>query len=300
MYMMGVVVARDPGYHDVALWGETATEYRSVAVDTSGAVAQDGHEPDASGSLTRTRVPRYIQIEEELRGIIAAQELEPYQQVPSEAELCKRFDVSRMTARKALDRLVGDGVLFRRPGKGTFVAPPKIAHGPSQQLSFSAAMRALGLRHSTRVLAAGMVPAPSNIALALNLPLGSPAVFVRRLRLVENTPAAIHMAYLPPRFAPLLDTDLTGSLYDLMAALGARVEQARDTVEAVAASREDAVVLKVPAGSPLIFIQGVAYSASLEPLRYSEALYRGNRFRFGVDTTRPADLQMEIKSEFGR
>lgn len=250
--------------------------------------------------MTKSRVPRYIQIEEELRGIIAAQELGPYEQVPSEAELCKRFDVSRMTARKALDRLVGDGMLFRQAGKGTFVAPPKIAHGPSQQLSFSAAMLALGLRHSTRVLATGMVPAPSNIALALNLPFGAPAVFVRRLRLVENIPAAIHMAYLLPRFASLLDADLTGSLYDLMVALGERVEQARDMVEAVAASREDAVVLKVAAGSPLIFIHGVAYSASLEPLRYSEALYCGNRFRFGVDTTRPADLKMEVKAQLER
>lgn len=260
----------------------------------------DGHGPMERDHETPSRIPRYIQIEEELRGLIASEQLNPNARVPSEAELSRRFDVSRMTARKALDRLVGDGVLFRQPGKGTFVAPPKIAHGPSQQLSFSAAMRALGLQYSTRLLESGMVRAPSHIALALNLPLGSPAVFMRRLRNVENLPAAIHMAYLPPRFAPLLEADLTGSLYELMAGLGARVAEARDTLEAIAATREDAQLLKVPPGSPLIFIQGVAYSSTLEPLRYSEALYPGSRFRFGIDTTRPADLQMEMKRDNGR
>jgi GntR family transcriptional regulator len=240
-------------------------------------------------------IPLYIQIEEELRALIASQQLPPYGQVPSEAELSERFGVSRMTARKALDRLVGDGVLFRQPGKGTFVAPPKIAHGPSQQLSFSSAMRALGLRHETRVLEAGMVPAPSPIGLALNLPFGSPAVFMRRLRIVEGIPAALHISYLPPRFAKLLERDLTGSLYELMANLGARVEQARDSLEAVLATGEEARLLGVQPGAPLVRIQGIGYSGTMEPLRYTEALYRGDRFRFGVDTTRPADLRVELK-----
>ena len=99
-------------------------------------------------------VPLYIQIDEELRGQIESGELGPLAQVPSETDLADHFSVSRMTARKALDRLVADGMLFRQPGKGTFVAPTKIAHGASQGLSFSAAMAAQGLSCETRVLEA--------------------------------------------------------------------------------------------------------------------------------------------------
>jgi GntR family transcriptional regulator len=238
-------------------------------------------------------IPLYIQIEEELRNGIRSGELTSLDQVPSESELSERFSVSRMTARKALDRLVGDGLLFRQPGKGTFVAPPKIDHGPSQQVSFSAAMNALGLAHETRVLDAGIAVPPDGIGQSLGIPSGAPAVFMRRLRLVGGTPAAIHTSYLPARFAGVLEGDLTGSLTELMAGVGARVAESRDGVEAVIATGEDAKLLGVPAGHPLVRITGVAYSSALEPLRYSEALYRGDRFRFPVDMTRAPELRPE-------
>lgn len=241
-------------------------------------------------------IPLYIQIEEELRGGIRSGELEPLAQVPSEAELSDRFGVSRMTARKALDRLVGDGLIFRQPGKGTFVAPPKIAHGPSQSLSFSAAMRAQKIPFETRVLEAGLVRAPSNIAAALALPTDGAVVFMRRLRLVLGEPAALHVSYLPARYSLLLEADLTGSLSELMASVGARIESTRDTIEGVVARGDEARVLGVPVGTPLILIQGVARSSTLDPLRYTEALYRGDRWRFIVDTTRPeADWRPEPK-----
>ncbi len=243
-------------------------------------------------------IPLYIQIEEELRGSIRSGDLAALAQVPSEAELSERFGVSRMTARKALDRLVGDGLIFRQPGKGTFVAPPKISHGPSQSLSFSAAMRAQGIGFETRVLEAGLVRAPSNIAAALSLPVEAGVVFMRRLRLVEGEPAALHVSYLPARYSLLLEADLTGSLSELMAGVGARIESTRDTIEAVIGRGDEARVLGVPVGSPLILIQGVAYSAALDPLRYTEALYRGDRWRFLLDTTRPAaDFRPERKIE---
>jgi GntR family transcriptional regulator len=240
-------------------------------------------------------IPLYIQIDEELRGQIESGELGPLAQVLSETELAEHFSVSRMTARKALDRLVADGMLFRQPGKGTFVAPTKIAHGASQGLSFSAAMRAQGLRCTTRVLEADMVRAPSNVARALGLPAGSQAIFLRRLRIVDGDPAAIHLSYLPSRLSALLDADLTGSLSELMSSIGARVERSEDSVEAVLATGEEAELLSVPEGAPLVLIRGTAYSAGNEPIRYTEALYPGARWRFALQATRGADLRPEPK-----
>jgi GntR family transcriptional regulator len=188
-------------------------------------------------------------------------------------------------------------MLFRQPGKGTFVAPTKIAHGASQGLSFSAAMSGQGLRCETRVLEAEVVRAPSNVARALALPAGSQAIFLRRLRIVDGEPAAIHMSYLPGRLTALLDSDLSGSLAEAMASIGARVERSEDRVEAVLATGEEARLLSVREGSPLVFIRGTAYSAANEPIRYSEALYPGGRWQFSLQVTREADLRPELKSD---
>ena len=186
-------------------------------------------------------------------------------------------------------------MLFRRQGKGTFVAPAKIGHDISTKLSFSAAMQNLDLRHETTVLDAGLWPAPRNIGPTLGETEGSSVVFLRRLRSVEGEPAAVHLAYVPARFAEILDGDLTASLTDLMAGVGARVARSQDTAEAVPAADEDARLLDVSPGAPLIRIEGVAFSADQQPLRYTEALYRGDRFRFSVDTTNSDNPGLEIK-----
>jgi GntR family transcriptional regulator len=246
--------------------------------------------------VRQSPVPLYIQIDEELRGQIESGELGPLAQVPSETDLADRFGVSRMTARKALDRLVADGMLFRQPGKGTFVAPTKIAHGASQGLSFSSAMQAQGRRSETRVLEAEIVAAPSNVARALSLPTGAQAIFLRRLRVVDGEPAAIHLSYMPSRLSAILDADLTGSLSELMSRVGARVERSEDSVEAVLATGEEADLLNVPEGSPMVLIRGTAYSGGNEPVRYTEALYPGGRWQFNLQVSREADLRPELKA----
>lgn len=251
---------------------------------------------DARRIVRASPIPIYIQIEEEIRGSIESGKLGPLDQVASETELAALMGVSRMTARKALDRLVADGLLFRQPGKGTFVAPLKMAHAASQGLSFSAAMRAQGLQCSTDVLEAGLVRAPLKIAKELNLLSGAPVVVMRRLRRIDEMPVAIHLAYLPGRLSALLDADLTSSLSDLMGAVGARVERSEDTLEAVLATGEEAALLRVPNGAPLILIRGTAFTSANERVRYSEGLYPGAKWRLGMDIGRDADLRPELKT----
>jgi GntR family transcriptional regulator len=242
-------------------------------------------------------IPLYLQIEEELRQQVDSGHLQALQQVPSEVALAEDLGVSRMTARKALDKMVADGILFRRAGKGTYVAAPKIAHIASQQLSFSASMQALGLRHSTVVLSAGIADPSATVYAQLRLSPRERVIAIRRLRIVEDVPAAIHLAYLPERFSSLLQHDLTGSLTALMAAVGAVVVVADDTLEAVQAASEEAHLLKVKTNCPLIKIDGTAYGQGGQPLRWSEGVYRSDRFRFRVDGAAPREhlLGLEIK-----
>jgi GntR family transcriptional regulator len=247
------------------------------------------------GSIT----PLYLQIEEELRGQVRSGQLAELSRAPSEWELSQRFQVSRMTARKAVDRLVADGVLVRRAGMGTFVARRRIPHGASQQLSFSAAMRELGLPLATEVLEVQEVGAPRYVADALELPAGASVILVRRLRNVAEEPAAIHTAYFGEHFLYLLDADLTGSLTDVMASHGDLVVHATDFIEAVVASGEEARLLRIAPKSPLVRIEGVALSATHQVLRYSEGLYRGDRFRFATDTSTAREMTVQFRGTDG-
>ena len=140
------------------------------------------------------------------------------------------------------------------------------------------------------------VSAPSNVARALSLPPGGQVIFLRRLRIVDGSPAAIHLSYIPARLSALLDMDLAGSLSELMSRVGARVERSEDSVEAVLATGEEARLLKVPEGSPLVLIRGTAYSAANEPVRYTEALYPGARWQFALQVSGAADLRPELKA----
>jgi len=240
--------------------------------------------------------PLYVQIEEELRGMVESGELGPKTKAPSEIELSKRFGVSRMTARKAVDKLVGEGILVRHAGKGTFVAQPKIAPSNfSTRLSFSSAMAQLGFQVETKVLEQNVMRAPTIVARDLRLHSGALVVYLRRLRLVEGQPAAIHIAYLPATYAGILDSDLTGSLTEAISNMGIEIVDADDSVEAVLATKADARLLKITENTPLIRVQGLAYAKGAVPVRYTEALYRGDRFRLNLSHGSPNDVLLELK-----
>lgn len=246
-----------------------------------------------------SHVPLYVQIGDDLRQRIADGSLRPGDQLPSEMELAETFGVSRMTARKGLDALVADGIVFRQPGKGSFVASTRISHDISTTASFSAAMQQLGLETETRVLRAAVVPAPAHIAAALHVDIGALVVHLERLRLVEGAPAAIHAAWLPRHLARVLEQDLEGSLLELLGTIGVSIRRARDTVEAGPASEREAQLLGIDDALPVVRILGVGFDEDDDRVRVTEAVYPADRFRFTVDTRSPSTLQVELMPTSG-
>lgn len=239
-------------------------------------------------------VPKYIHIEQDLQRMIRDRELGVGDKVPSEVDLADRYGVSRMTARKAVDGLVSTGVLFRKQGMGTFVSPLRIHHGLSTRLSFSAAMDSLEMRHSTRVLVAGLAKAPAAVLSSLDVPSSARVLHIKRIRMVEEEPVALHETFLSSSYSAILDSDLTGSLTAAMAAVGARVATARDTVSAGLANEEHASLLATRVGAALLEIHGIGYGDDGRPLRFTEAFYRGDRFAFELEATPPSALAFDL------
>ena len=224
--------------------------------------------------------PRYHEIEQALRSRIAT--LEPHASLPSDAQLCEEFGVSRMTARGAVQRLVHDGLVYRVPGRGTFVAPERANRTASHILSFSDEMRRKGRAPSSRVLQKRRRRASDDERERLG---GDDVVAVRRVRFADGDPVAVETAVFPAdRVAPLLDGDLEGtSLFDTLARAGLVPTAGRASLAAEAATADDARVLGVKRGSPLLVERRLIHDQDGRPLEWTESRYVGSRYGLDVD-----------------
>jgi len=235
-------------------------------------------------------IPYYFQLEEILRGEIESGRWVPGQQIPSESELCENLGVSRTVVRQALNELVNEGLLHRRKGKGTFVAGPKVAESLVQSLTgFYEDMIARGLTPVTQVLEQRLIPVSKKVAAMLNLEEGDQVIKIDRLRSVGNEPILIVTTFIPHQICPaLLEEDFSNqSLYAVLEdKYKIEIARGRRTLEAISASEEDARLLGIEEGDPLVLLKSVSYLEDGSPIEYFEAKHRGDRSRFEVELIR--------------
>jgi GntR family transcriptional regulator len=229
--------------------------------------------------------PAYQVIERELRRMIA--DAKPGDPLPSDAELCERFGVSRMTARQAVARLAADGLLYRVSGSGTFVAQIPVHRRMNTLFSFTDEMRRKGLTASSVVLDAGVRTGLDEEVLALRLPPRGAVVAIRRLRLADDVPMAVEHVRLPAVCAGVLTADLARtSLFSALERIGRVPTLAYGTLTAAAAGVDEAALLNLPAGAPLLVEQRTIYDQSEAPLEFTESRYVGGRYLFDVELLR--------------
>ncbi|MGQ9625340.1 MAG: GntR family transcriptional regulator [Anaerolineae bacterium] len=235
-------------------------------------------------------LPYYFQLKELLREEIESGKWQPEQQIPSEAELCERFELSRTVVRQALNELVNEGLLYRQKGKGTFVARPKIGESLVQNLTgFYEDMVARGLTPVTQVLEQSVVPASKKVAEKLNLKPGSKVIKIERRRFINDEPILLVTTYIPYEACPeLLNEDLTKqSLYALLEEkYGLEIVRGHRTLEAVAANEYEARLLNIEEKAPLVLLHSVSYLRDGRPIEYYHAVHRGDRSRFEVELLR--------------
>jgi GntR family transcriptional regulator len=236
----------------------------------------------------RAREPKFYRLKKHLEDLTDA--LAPGSPVPPERSLATEFATSRTTVRQAVQALVIEGRLERIQGKGTFVAHPKVAQ-PLTLTSYTEDMRARGIEPSSEVLSIATVPADPDLAAYLNVPIGASILSIERLRLANGEPMAVERTHVVhSRFPDLVEElEKNGSLY---AALHSRYlvtpESAEQTIETALASPQEAALLGIDTGVPVLLLSRNTYDADGEPFEWVRAVYRGDRYTFVAHLTRPA------------
>jgi len=235
-------------------------------------------------------LPKYNQLASILRQKIEDGEWPPRTPIPSERQLEVIYNISRTTIREAIDHLVRQGYLYREHGRGTFVSPQKLQKGLMELTSFSEDLLKRGIQPGQIIRAMDRIEATAKIAQKLEVPTGAPLLRIERIRLGDDVPIGLQTSYLAlAKEQEISEEDLRsgGSLYRILQEkFNIIPSEADETLEVTLATPEEAELLQVVEGAPLLLSERVLFAQDRRPVEYVKILYRGDRYQYYVRLTR--------------
>jgi len=228
--------------------------------------------------------PLYKQLTDMLRRDIEEGKFKKGEKIPTELELSKLYNVSRITVRNALEELSKENLLIRKQGKGTFVNTEKLSRGISGLQSFSDMCRETGCKPGAKVIKCVIEDANEKDMEVLELGGNSKVIIIERIRYADDVPVALEISRFPERFSFLLDEDLNDSSMFSILSKKYHIEftNARKTIELVFATYEMARYLSVSQGYPLLSITSVSNDNTGVPSHRSMQFIVGDKFKFIV------------------
>jgi GntR family transcriptional regulator len=247
-----------------------------------GEIAHDLDLFDSGALSPEDALPLYLQVARHLRRLIAGGILRPDAPLPAERELAERLNVSRVTLRKALQELAGDGLIDQRPRAGTFIRRIHVEQALSVLTGFTEDMQSRGLDPASRWLSRTTGPATPEEIMALSLSAGETVSRLWRVRLADGSPIAIELAAIPCRFLPD-PLAVGGSLYDTLRRLGHPPHRALQRLSAIVLNPQQAEILNAPVGAPALYIERRTFLANGCPLEFVRSQYRGDAYDVVVE-----------------
>lgn len=251
--------------------------------------------------MKKTTIPLlYLTIAERLRAGIESREWKPGDLLPSEAQLCREFGVSRGTVVKALDMLIAEGLATRRQGVGTCVLRPAMRRNPGYLASFSEAVRAQNREPSQHLIEERTLSRSE----ALQFGCGEPALLLVRTRFVDGSAAAIHRSIVPMAVAEksrLLigesrrTSDPDFSLYEALEIAGFLIDHAHETLNVRIVQADEAKILGLKRSAPVMLVHHTSYDCDDRLLESSEAIYPGENYTYEISLARRRSNQVAMR-----
>ena len=230
-------------------------------------------------------VPLYFQVAQYLEQMIESGELPMGTRLDNEGDLAGQLGLSKPTMRRALEYLVGRGLLVRKRGIGTQVVQAKVTR-EVELTSLYDDLAKTGRDPSTTVVSFSIEPAPDALAAELGLAAGTPVYVFERLRSADAEPLALMRNHVPEHLMRLSAADLEEQgLYNLFRANGIVMRIAKQSIGARAATAAEARALGERKGAPLLVMERSAYDEQGRAVEHGRHVYRASRYSFDLTLT---------------
>ena len=247
-----------------------------------------GTGPLMATPISAAEDPLYMQVYSAISEAINRGQLRPGDRLPTERALCDQLGVSRATVRRALGRLASEGLVEATVGRGSFVSARPLQESLNDLMSFTELAAARGLEASARVLRQAVRPAHPEEAPLFGIDLQDLVFDLERVRMMDGVAIALDQSRVPVSIAPkIADADYaTASMFSRLEEAGVAPVLADVVVSAVGATENQASVLEVDPGAPLLVCTAMSHDASGRLVEISEMAYRADRYRFRAQVRR--------------
>lgn len=247
-------------------------------------------------------IPIYHQLAEMLRENILRGKIDMDNPIPSETELAEKYQISRGTVRQALQLLTQEKLIERFPGRGSFVAQPKLEHDVSKAIGFFSQIATdAGLRPAAKIIGQEITKAPDSVAQNLNIKPGDEILHVKRIRYVDDEPWATESTYFANPVMDLLkNEDLTQSIYGLLQdKFELNISHSHNLIASTTADENISDLLRINLGDAVFTVERTVYLNNNIPFEFAADVYRGDRITLKLDMSyqkKLSNINIEISS----
>ena len=232
-------------------------------------------------------IPLHFQIEQILRQLISEPAYQNGQLLPNEVDLASQWGIARNTVRQATAKLVQEGLLTRKKGVGTKVAPRHITTNLANWHSFTQEMTRQGVPFTNLLIRVSWVEADKPTALFLGISPQTQVLKLERVKGTDNQPVVYFVSYFHPRIGLTGQEDFTRPLYDILEQDYRIVPTlSQEEIEAITASETIAHSLQIQPGSPVLLRRRQVMDAGGRPVEYNIGYYDGQRFTYEIEINR--------------
>lgn len=234
--------------------------------------------------------PKYIRIYDWVHAEIRSGQLKVGDKIPAEPDLSKQFDASRMTVRKAIDPLVLEGVLERRPGQGTFVVSAriiKLTYDASRPMRFSHEMASYDVPHQFEVVNRKVMTADPQIKKFLNLEKGQKVICLTLVLSANHEPVIVERNFFPyDEFKALFDMKIDIPPLELVAQkFNTHIKSVTQYISATVAGKNEQTLFRISYPIPCIYLEWISHCENGTPFSVSLCHYRSDVFKFKIPTS---------------